>query len=288
MPVRGRARGLGLCAPRPAVGQSDRHSWAGGCTSHRWTRRARRPWDPVCMCRNPFGCGGVRRQGGQQSGAEGGRPLVKHGFADGPEHDEEMGAPRSGRRQDDGPARVAMGRSDFLEEQTERIIQDCRPTVSPHIRLRSTWEKVYASVHRERTFFHPIRNNARAVPRRGGIERCRRHRRHTGLRARASGRNHGRDDIRECNFSNVPLREPVNFARRGTVIQGSSASCAFFFFWPPPPVRPRYISRKHPKNRSAPGVRLSRPRPSRPSGRPGQAAPSPQPHDERPSPDHDP
>jgi hypothetical protein len=201
VPGRGRARGLGWCAPLPAVGQSDWHAWEGGCTCHRRARRARRPRGPVCMCRNPFGGGGSRRQGGQQSGAEGERPLLKHGFADGPEDDGGRGTPPRMCRRDNEPARVAMGRIGFLWEQTERIVRARWPAVSPRIRLRSTWGKVYASVRRERIIFHPTQGQARAVPRADKNNRRRQGRRNTGLRARASGRVHGRDDNPVCNFA---------------------------------------------------------------------------------------
>ena len=167
VPGRGRARGRGWCAPLPAVGQSDWHAWEGGCTCHRRARRTRRPRGPVCMRRNPFGGGGSRRQGGQQSGAVGERPLVKHGFADGPEDDGERGTSPRVCRRDDGPARVAMGRIGFLGEQTDRIVRARSPAVSPRIRPRSTPAAVYAFVRRERNLFHPTRHVARAMPKAG-------------------------------------------------------------------------------------------------------------------------
>ena len=90
------------------------------------------------MCRNPIGGGGVRRQGGAHTGAEGERPLGKHGFADGPDDDGEGGVPMNGHRRNDGPAEVAIGRVDFLREKTERIVHARGPVVSPRFRLRST------------------------------------------------------------------------------------------------------------------------------------------------------
>jgi len=201
VPGRGRARGRGWCAPLPVVGQSDWHAWEGGCTGHRRARRARRPRGPVCVCRNPFGGGGSWRQGGQQSGAEEERPLVKHGFADGPGDDGEGGAPQRVSPGNNRPARVAMGRIGILKEENERIVRARWPAMSPRIRLRSTWGKVYASLLRERIFFHPLRGEARAVPRVSENEGRRRRRRNTGLRARAVGRTHGRDDNPVCNFA---------------------------------------------------------------------------------------
>jgi hypothetical protein len=94
-----------------------------------------------------------------------------------------------------------MGRIDFLWEQTERIVRARWPAVSPRIQLRSTWRKVYASVRRERIIFHPTQSQARAVPRVDKNKRRCQSRRNTGLRARASGRVHGRDNNPVCNFA---------------------------------------------------------------------------------------
>lgn len=183
-------RGPGLCAPLPAAGHSGEHSWAGGCTSHRRTTRARRPHDPVCMCRNPIGGGGVRRQGGAHTGAEGERPLGKHGFADGPDDDGEGGMPTRERRGNDGPAEVAMGRVGFLRERTERIVHACAAGVSPRIRLRSTWKKVYASPHGTRAIFRTHRLDAHRVPGRVRIDGRDRNRRKTGRLQPTSKRVH--------------------------------------------------------------------------------------------------
>lgn len=188
-----------MCAPLPAVGHSDEHLWAGGCTSHRRATWARRPHGPVCMCRNPIGGGWVRRQGGAHTGAEGERPLGKHGFADGPDDDGEGGMPTSGRRGNDGPAEVAMGRGGFLGERTERIVPACGAVVTPRIRLRSRLRKVYASLHRTRAIFLMSPEDAHRVPVPGRIEGRIRNRWKTGRREPTSKRVHGSDDNPECN-----------------------------------------------------------------------------------------
>lgn len=187
-----------MCAPLPAAGHSGRHSWAGGCTSHRRATWARRPRGPVCMCRNPIGGGGVRRQGGAHTGADGERPLEKHGFADGPDDDGESGMPTSGRRGNDGPAEVAMGRTGFLGERTERITPAWEATVTPRIRLRSRLRKVYAALQSTRANFLMSPEDAYRVPVAGRTADRVRNRRKTGRPEPTSERVHGSDDNPEC------------------------------------------------------------------------------------------